>query len=144
MSYWNGIEWEPQAAPSAAPSSRHSKARDWIATAVMIIGLVALLIPFGMAGAGRRDADCSISSARAEVGEEFWIDAWGLPTGTAINIWVTDRSGTVGRPLGSTSDGRFHMQEVSTVEGVTTFAFSGPVRGNGSMKVYARCSVDVY
>jgi hypothetical protein len=111
----------------------------------MIVGLVAIALPFQLVSAASKghgkygDPPCTTSAGSVSVGDTFWLSVDGLPTGTAINLWVTDSRGTFGSPLGSTPDGSFHMQESAAVPGTTTFAFSGPVRGN--MAVYATCSV---
>jgi hypothetical protein len=109
----------------------------------MIIGLVAMTLPVGAVFAGRNSgSDCSISPSVASVGQRYTVSAWGLPTRTAINIWVTDPDGvTVGRPLGGTPDGRFDLRESSSSAGTWRYAFSGPTRKH--MAVYATCSLSV-
>ena len=142
MSYWNGSRWaSDEVAPSAGP-----KRANWPATVVMIVGLIALALPFQLVAAGGKghgkygDPPCTTSATAVTVGETFWLNVDGLPTGTAINLWVTDSRGTSGSPLGGTPDGSFHMQEAAAVAGTTTFTFSGPQRGN--MAIYATCSVE--
>jgi hypothetical protein len=50
MSDWDGSRWvEPEGRP-AIPTSRKTR---WAATAVMILGLAAVILPFTGAGAGR-------------------------------------------------------------------------------------------
>ncbi len=70
------------------------------------------------------------------------VTATGLPTMSAVNLWVTDPSGsTTGSPLGSTPDGTFALNESSSSAGTWTYMFSGPTKNNG-MQIYASCSVD--
>lgn len=141
MSYWDGNRWASDSVEHPAPAHR----AGWPATIVMVVGLVALAIPMQFVSAGSRgharagDPACSTSASSVSVGETFWLSAAGLPTDSAINLWVTDSRGTSGSPLGGTPDGTFHMQESAAVAGVTTFAFSGPQRGN--MAIYLTCSV---
>jgi hypothetical protein len=109
----------------------------------MVIGAAALLLPLAASSAASRrhsDPPCAISAASVSVGETYWVSASGLPTGVAINLWVTDSTGTTGSPLGSTGDGTFNMQESSSVTGTTTYAFSGPTKKN--TVVYSTCSVE--
>jgi hypothetical protein len=109
----------------------------------MMLGLAAIVAPLGLVGAARpAAAGCAVSPVTADVGETYVVSAWGLPTNSAINIWVTEGGVTIGRPLGGTSDGTFNLNEYSSMPGVATYAFSGPTRPN--TKVYASCSVSAY
>jgi hypothetical protein len=86
------------------------------------------------------DPACSINPSPAAVGQIYVVSVSGLPTDTAINLWVTDPSGnTVGRPLGSTPDGTYNLNESSSSAGTWTYAFSGPVKQN--TVIYSSCSV---
>ncbi len=118
----------------------------------MLFLMVALLVTGAMIetagavkggqGGRRQDPGCSVSPSPSPLGETYVVSAWGLPADSAINLWVTDASGTVGRPLGSTPDGSFALNESSQYAGTTTYQFSGPERGN--MKVYATCFAEAY
>jgi len=89
----------------------------------------------------RVDPPCSIDPSSAAVGATYVVSATGIPTATAINLWITDPGGnTTGSPLGSTPDGSFNLNESSGSVGTWTYAFSGPVRNH--MDVYAVCSID--
>jgi hypothetical protein len=113
------------------------------ATAGVLLALGAIVAqadPHNGGGPHKSDPTCSISPSPADVGAIYVVSVTGIPTDTAINIWVTDSTGTVGRPLGSTPDGTFNLNESSQVAGTTTYSFSGPVKNN--MQVYATCSVD--
>jgi hypothetical protein len=111
----------------------------------MIIGLVALMIPLQLilaASHHTNDSGCSVSSETVDVGQTYVVSAWGIPTDTAVNLWVTVDGVTSGSPLGSTPDGTFNLNESSSVAGVTTYTFSGPTRKH--MTVYGTCSVSAY
>jgi len=90
----------------------------------------------------KKDPSCSISPSSAAVGQTYIVGASGLPTGIAINLWVTDPTGnTSGSPLGSTGDGTFNLNESSPVAGTTTYEFTGLIRNN--TQIYATCSVTI-
>ena len=112
------------------------------------ITLVMITATFlgGMAQAGlaashkRIDPPCTINTYSPAVGATYVVSATGIPTDTAINLWITDPGGnTTGSPLGSTPDGTFNLNESSSSAGPWTYAFSGPVKNH--MDVYAVCSV---
>jgi hypothetical protein len=124
----------------------------------LIIALVALAIaapaiadkggsPHGGGGGGsgaqQSSAGCTVNPSPAAIGQTYVVTASGLPTGTAVNLWVTDPSGnTSGSPLGSTPDGTFTLNESSSSGGTWTYTFSGPTKNNtGTTAVYASCSV---
>ena len=116
-------------------------------TLLTFIALVIVALgtqPSFAAGHARKgDPGCSISPAESPVGATYVVTSWGLPTGTAINLWVTGPDGTTnGSPLGSTPDGTFNLDESSDAAGVWTFVFSGPVKQH--TVVYATCSVEAY
>jgi hypothetical protein len=144
MSYWDGTQWVADKTAPTAP--RPSRAANWAATAVMVIGLAALIAPLQLIAASSHhgtNSGCAVSPSRADVGETYVVNAWGIPTGTAVNIWVTDPNNTtVGRPLGSTPDGTFNLDESSAFAGTWTYAFSGPTKNH--MTMYGTCSVDAY
>jgi hypothetical protein len=144
MSFWNGSRWVPK--KMAPPAPRPSRTANWTATIAMLIGLGVIAAPLGMMAAASRHTDnsgCAISTSAADVGEAYVVSAWGIPTGTAVNIWVTDPNDTtVGRPLGSTPDGTFNLKESSDSAGTWTYAFSGPTKKH--MTWYGTCAVDVY
>jgi hypothetical protein len=143
MSFWNGTHWVEET--PAPPAPRPSRAANWAATAAMTIGLAAILAPLQLIAAASHHSNnsgCAVSTASADVGEVYVVSAWGIPTGTAVNLWVTENGVTTGSPLGSTPDGTFALNEWSTTPGVTTYAFSGPTKNH--MTVYGTCSVSAY
>jgi hypothetical protein len=142
MSYWDGTRWVADKAAPTAP--RPSRAANWAATVVMVIGLAAVIAPLQLiAAASHRatDSACAVNPSWADVGETYVVSAWGLPTGIAINLWVTENGVTTGSPLGSTVEGTFNLDESSQTAGITTYAFSGPTKKN--MTVYGTCTVSV-
>jgi hypothetical protein len=92
------------------------------------------------------DPSCSVDPNSVAVGDTYVLSASGLPTGVAINLWVTDPNGnTSGSPLGSTPDGTFAMNESSSSAGPWTYTFSGPTKNNpDTTATYASCSVVAY
>jgi len=100
----------------------------------------------GGSGTQQTGSGCSVSPDHANVGQTYVVSASGLPTDTAINLWVTDPNGaTTGSPLGSTPDGTFAMNESSSSAGTWTYTFSGPTKSNpAATAVYATCSVAAY
>ncbi len=143
MSYWKGTHWVEDA-PTPITRER-SRSASWIATVVMILGLIALMTPLSfIAAASHHSAPsgCAVDPSSADVGETYVVSAWGIPTGTAVNLWVSADGVTSGSPLGSTPDGTFNLNEASQTAGVTTYTFSGPTRKH--MTVYGTCSVSAY
>jgi hypothetical protein len=145
MSFWNGTQWV-HAEPDRAPT--RSRLARWPATFVMVLGLVALIVPFSPIAAASHKADpgCSVSPSAPTVGSTYTVAAWGLPTGRALNLWVTDPAGTVtGTPIGSTSDGTFTINGSAPSAGTWTYTFKGADKNNpATTPVYATCSVDAY
>jgi hypothetical protein len=143
MAFWDGTRWIAEETAPSAPIAKSPRS-NWATMAVMAVSIVALVVPLATASAGSRkhsDPPCEISASSVAVGETYWVSASGLPTGLAINLWITDSTGTTGSPLGSTTDGTFHMQESSKVAGTTTYAFSGPTKVHSTF-VYSTCSVE--
>jgi hypothetical protein len=143
MAYWDGTRWIAETPPRRQPQPRASRARDWTATILMLLGLAIIVVPLSLVGAARpTTAGCSVTPGSASIGATYVVSAWGLPTNSAINIWVTEGGTTTGRPLGGTPDGTFNLSQASWSAGVTTYAFSGPAKPH--TKVYATCSVSSY
>jgi hypothetical protein len=143
MSYWNGTHWLQEEETRAPRPPSHSA--NWIATLLMALGLAALMAPMSFIAAASHNAGasgCSVSPSSADVGETYVVSAWGVPTGSAVNLWVTVDGVTTGSPLGSTPDGTFNLNESSSTAGVTTYTFSGPTKKH--MAVYGTCSVSAY
>jgi hypothetical protein len=66
----------------------------------------------------------------------------GLPTKTALNVFVTDADGTWGFPVGAHLSGTVEgVWYTADALGTTTIKITGPERG--TTKVYATCSMEV-
>jgi hypothetical protein len=115
-------------------------------TGLLLVGgaTAASADPHNAGGPHRSDPPCTINPSSVAVGDVYVVTATGLPMLSAVNLWVTDPSGTTtGSPLGSTPDGTFALNESSSSAGTWTYVFSGPTKNNG-MLIYATCSVDAY
>jgi hypothetical protein len=107
------------------------------------LALIAVLVVSAAYAKSPRKSDppCTIAPTAVVVGQTYVVSASGIPTDTAINLWVTDPSGiTSGSPLGSTPDGSFNLNESSPSPGTWTYAFSGPTKQQNTT-VYSTCSV---
>jgi hypothetical protein len=143
MSFWNGTRWVDETHQSPAP--KPSRLANWAGTGLMILALGAIAVPLQFAAAASHHAGtsgCSVNPLSADIGETYVVSAWGIPTGIAVNLWITEAGVTTGSPLGSTPDGTFNLNEVSSTAGVTTYTFSGPTKKN--MTVYGSCTVSAY
>jgi hypothetical protein len=121
---------------------KHSLLKQLVPVAVLAVVAVLLVTPaFAAKGGHNADPPCTISTGdTAAVGETYVVSVSGLPTSTAINLWVTDPNGnTTGSPLGSAPTGAFNLNESSSSAGKWTYTFSGPTKAN--MTVYSSCSV---
>jgi hypothetical protein len=93
MSYWNGTHWSASETASA-PRSTRSRRANWAATAVMVIGAAALLLPFGAAFAGGHKAAPSLSvgcATSCAVGGSLAVRGSGLTPsagGQQVMLWV--------------------------------------------------------
>jgi hypothetical protein len=126
-------------------TTRYKGMKSLRRTTLAAIGsaMLALALTVTTAGAAPRPSSgaCSIAPSTVSVGQVYVLSATGLPSLSPINLFVTDALGTVGRPLGSTPDGTFALNEASAVAGTTTYQFTGLVRRHTA--VYATCSVSV-
>jgi hypothetical protein len=55
--FWDGTRWVAERAPAANPPPSRRRGRNWLATGIMIVGVVALTIPFVPTGAATGSAD---------------------------------------------------------------------------------------
>jgi outer membrane biosynthesis protein TonB len=60
--FWNGTRWIDERPHAAPPPPSRRRSRDWLATGVMILGVVALAIPFVATSAASRSADRLITA----------------------------------------------------------------------------------
>ena len=100
---------------------------------------------FGVAQASGRTQSgrCWTQPGSATVGQpvEIWAD--GLPTKTALNIFVTDPHVTHGWPVGVQPSGTIEaVSYVPDEAGASTIRVTGPERPN-NVKVYATCGLAV-
>jgi hypothetical protein len=128
------------------PSDRRGQEVKGMRFLVTLTGaILAIVLVVGGAQAGGRDSSgrCWTQPGTASVGQTVEIWAEGLPTKTALNVFVTDAHGTYGWGLG--------VQPSGTVEGVwytpdeagtSTLRITGPERPN-NVKVYANCTMEV-
>src|SRR5881396_2474193 len=98
----------PERREPSVSAGREFMARRWrivfLGASLLVVGTMigsAGAVKGGGAGGQRKDPACSVNPNPSPVGDTYVVSVSGLPTDTAINIWVTDASGTVGRPLGS-------------------------------------------
>ena len=111
-----------------------------------IVGAVLTIAgAFGVAQAAgqTQDGRCWTQPGPANVGQtvEIWAD--GLPTRTALNIFVTDPHGTYGWPVGVQPSGTVEaVWYVPDEAGTSSIRITGPERPN-NVKVYATCSMEV-
>ena len=93
MSYWNGTQWSDSDTAPGATVTRSRRA-NWAATAVMIIGAAALLLPFGATFAGGHKAPPSLSVGCATscvVGGSLVVRGSGFTPsagGQQVMLWV--------------------------------------------------------
>src|SRR5664280_3658381 len=60
--FWDGTRWIDERTPTAPPSTRRRRTRDWLSTGVMVLGIVALAIPFAATSAASSSADRLVAS----------------------------------------------------------------------------------
>jgi hypothetical protein len=107
--------------------------------------VLTIAMAFGVAQASGRTADgrCWTQPGAANVGQTVEIWAVGLPTKTALNVFVTDAHGTYGWPVGVQPAGTIEaVRFVPNAAGSSTIRITGPEHPN-NVKVYATCGMDV-
>jgi hypothetical protein len=114
-------------------------------TAVVLGAMLTIAVGLGVAQAAGKTANgrCWTNPGSATVGQtvEIWAD--GLPTKTALNIFVTDAHGTYGWPVGVQPAGTLERIWYAPDEaGTSTIRVTGPERPN-SVRVYATCTMEV-
>ncbi len=60
--FWNGTRWTDSLASETPSTASRRRARDWIATGVMITGIIALAIPFVATNAASRSPNQAIAA----------------------------------------------------------------------------------
>jgi hypothetical protein len=115
--------------------------RDFIIVAAAAFVVLGAQASFAASHSHKADPGCS-TPLTAQVNETYVVSAWGIPTDTAVNLWVTAPDGTTtGSPLGGTPDGTFNLDESSGWGGKWTYTFSGPTKPH--TEIFATCSLIV-
>lgn len=159
MAALDGAQWTPEQLPRPATIARiPSSSTGQIARALLVASIaIAVIVGVFATGTVRLSgtetaqaaahhslgSGCAADPSSAAVNATYLVSAWGLPTRVAINLWVTHDGTTTGRPLGSTPDGTFNLDESSSTSGVWTYTFSGPTKKKHTA-IYATCSVTAY
>jgi len=95
--FWNGTRWVDQRPRPPAPEPR--RLRDWFATAVMIIGVIALSLPFMPALSGVQRVE--LDPPTGEAGQRVLVTGVGFGARTDVQI-LWDGSST-GMPTTTTT-----------------------------------------
>jgi len=118
MSFWDGTGWVSQSdASPARPVKQRTRARDWLATAVMIIGLVAMMIPLSsMAARNRYTGTLTATPDVLHSGDYFDVRGCGYDTDLG-NVVIGFTGGSWGSPLDD--DGCFRISNIPALSGDT-------------------------
>lgn len=84
MSFWNGYAWVPE--HERAPGPRRSRLTDWAATAVAIVVLSMLVVPFTSSLAGT--PALALTPAAAVAGQTVAATGSGLPARTRVQLTI--------------------------------------------------------
>lgn len=86
MSYWDGTRWLPDRPVAPVRKAPRSRARDWLATIVMLAGLVIIVFPGNLSEAAGPKLTASPTAARP--GEVLRVSGRGFPArGTVQLAW---------------------------------------------------------
>jgi hypothetical protein len=91
MSYWDGARWVDETVAPARPTSRRA---NWAATAVMVLGLAALMIPFSGAAAASHKHDPGVTvscGSGCAVGGSMTVSGYGFTPsagGQQVLVWI--------------------------------------------------------
>jgi hypothetical protein len=97
MWFWDGTHWvdERDGRAPIEPRSERSKRADWVATAIMVLGLVALIVPIAGTSAASRKHDptltASCGASACTVGGSLTISGAGYTPsagGQQVFLWV--------------------------------------------------------
>ena len=113
----------------------------------ILLTLAALAVVFAVVSpaSAKKDPGCSGSSSSVALNQAYTVSAFGLPTGSDVNLVVTYPNGTmmVG-VIPVNSDGTFTTNPQSAgAAGTYTYQFVGKVRWPDATfnQTYAACSV---
>ena len=112
---------------------------------VLALSAVTIVTSMGVVQAAKpaeKQAACWLTPTPMIAGEHAYVWATGLPTKTALNVFVVSGDETYGFPVGIHPDGllewiRYTPDHAGTIQVTVT----GPERGQ--TKVYASCSAEV-
>lgn len=107
MSFWDGARWVPLARPQTPTTPR--RARDWIATLLMLIGVAVLIVP-----SNRIDAvgpSMEASPGVVESGAVLRLSGSGFPARSAIQI-AWDGSTALQPTVNTGGNGAFKVRMV--------------------------------
>jgi hypothetical protein len=144
MSTWDGTRWVADKAAPSAP--RPSRAANWAATAVMVIGLAAVIAPLQLLAASSHNtgngASCTLSSMVLGGSAVVEIDAVGMRHSTNYLIEWVEPALTQTEYMWSTSKGQL-QDTVMNNQGAGTFSASLYWRSNQGDVWEASCSMAV-
>jgi hypothetical protein len=120
MSFWDGTRWVDERV-AAAPSTS-SRRTSWAATAVMILGLVALIVPFSATSAARGNrypGTLTATPSTLHAGDLFTVTGCGYDTSLG-HVIVGFTGGSWGSPLDA--KGCFSIAGIPALSGDTLSA----------------------
>lgn len=129
--YWDGYRWiDPRQPKPTAPPRRH-RVRDWLATGVMVLAIVALVYP-GLPASGESPR-IALSPNSGSIGSRVVATITGLEVG--IGVQLTWDGSLAGMPAGVTSrkgEVRLRLSVPAGSVGVHEIAAlaTTPARGN--------------
>jgi hypothetical protein len=144
MSYWNGTRWVAEM--TAPPPSPPSRAANWAATAVIVVGLAAAIAPLQLIAASAHNAgsgaSCTLSSLVLGGSPVIEIDALGMRHSANYKIEWIEPAITQTQYMWSTSKGQL-QDTVMNNQGSGTFSASLYWRSNHGDVWEADCSTTV-
>lgn len=84
MSFWDGAAWRPERLNPQAKVPPQRRLRDWIATAVMLLGLAAIIVPNQRSEAS--GAAITLAPPMGRVGDALVITGANFPPGGAVTV----------------------------------------------------------
>lgn len=137
MSYWDGTRW---VADKTAPAAKPSRLHDWAATAVMVIGLAAIIAPLQLIAASSHHRDPGVAvacdPAPCAVGGSITVTGWGYAPsegGQQVILWV----GYPNDYCGADACHGFYANPWVTSDGTFSVTFTTALEQAGTGKVNA-------
>jgi hypothetical protein len=138
MSFWNGSRWVEE--ETAHPTPRPSRAANWGATAVMVIGLAVMIAPLQLIAAAshKRDQGVAVSCdpAPCTVGGSMTVTGWGYAPsegGQQVILWV----GYANDYCGADACHGFYSNPWVQADGTFTITFTNALEQAGTGTVSA-------